>query len=123
MTGVISVRRCADVDDTGDTAAGDWRWDREQVLGAMHQLTVEARDDLGRGNRNTVRLLVHLADVNDNAPIFSRRRYEARLQENAWQFDNHPLRIDAADADLNGRHPIQPDTTRYNRLFLFPVYG
>ena len=48
-------------------------FDREKV--DIHFLTVEARDDLGRGNRNTVELLIHLTDVNDNAPKFDQESY------------------------------------------------
>lgn len=101
-SGVITIRRCGDVNNVED---GDWRWDREQVLGGGHRLTVEARDDLGRGNRNTVSLIVQLTDVNDNAPVFSKKKYEATLQENAWQFDQQ-LRVEAVDADLNGTFKI-----------------
>lgn len=67
----------------------------------MHYLTIEARDDLGRGNRNTVQLLVHIEDVNDNAPIFNQNHYEVRLKENEWKFEV-PLKVDARDVDLNG---------------------
>ncbi|KAJ3665071.1 hypothetical protein Zmor_000585 [Zophobas morio] len=87
-TGVISVKK-----------AGGPNWDREQV--SRHYLTVEARDDLGVGNRNTVQLIINIEDVNDNAPIFTQSRYEARLLENRLDFEN-PLKVEARDADLNG---------------------
>ena len=45
-------------------------FDRE--ISEFHYLTVEARDDLGRGNRNTVELLINVADVNDNPPVFTK---------------------------------------------------
>ena len=79
--------------------AGGPNWDREQV--SRHYLTVEARDDLGVGNRNTVQLIINIEDVNDNAPIFTQSRYEARLLENRLDFEN-PLKVEARDADLNG---------------------
>ncbi|XP_063975231.1 cadherin-23 isoform X2 [Diachasmimorpha longicaudata] len=74
-------------------------FDRELV--SRHYLTVEARDDLGRGNRNTVQLIVNIEDVNDNPPIFLQNKYEAVLLENKNNFES-PLRIEAFDIDLNG---------------------
>ncbi|XP_023311794.1 cadherin-23 [Anoplophora glabripennis] len=79
--------------------AGGPNWDREQV--SRHYLTVEARDDLGRGNRNSVQLIINIEDVNDNAPLFTQSKYEARLLENKMDFE-HPLKTEARDADLNG---------------------
>lgn len=87
-SGVISVK-----------TAGGPNWDREQI--SRHYLTVEARDNLGNGNRNTVQLILNIEDVNDNPPIFSQSRYEARLMENKIDFEN-PLKVEARDADLNG---------------------
>ncbi|CAL4059672.1 unnamed protein product [Meganyctiphanes norvegica] len=66
-----------------------------------HFLTVEARDDLGRGNRNTVGVRVVVTDVNDHAPEFQQPLYEARISENTANFKK-PLRIEATDKDLNG---------------------
>lgn len=79
--------------------AGGSSWDREQV--SRHYLTVEARDDLGNGNRNTVQLIINIEDINDNAPKFTKNKYEARLFENEGDFEV-PLKIKARDADLNG---------------------
>ncbi|KAG7306076.1 hypothetical protein JYU34_008659 [Plutella xylostella] len=87
VSGVITVKQGGD------------SFDRE--LASTHYLTVEARDDLGRGNRNTVQLIIHIEDVNDNAPIFIANKYEARLLENEKQFEN-PLILEARDMDLNG---------------------
>ncbi|CAH0406856.1 unnamed protein product [Chilo suppressalis] len=88
ISGVITVKQ----------AGGD-SFDRELV--SRHYLTVEARDDLGRGNRNTVQLIINIEDVNDNAPMFLANKYEARLLENERQFEN-PLVLEARDIDLNG---------------------
>ncbi|XP_039274949.1 cadherin-23, partial [Nilaparvata lugens] len=74
-------------------------FDREQM--SRHYLTVEARDDMGLGNRNTAQLVLNIEDVNDNAPIFLQSRYEGRLHENQMDFDT-PLVIEARDMDLNG---------------------
>ncbi|XP_017773804.1 PREDICTED: cadherin-23 [Nicrophorus vespilloides] len=87
-TGVITVK-----------SSGGANWDREVI--SRHYLTVEARDDLGNGNRNTVQLVINLEDVNDNAPVFSQSKYEARLMENEANFEV-PLKLDARDGDLNG---------------------
>ncbi|XP_044002013.1 cadherin-23 isoform X2 [Aphidius gifuensis] len=74
-------------------------FDRELV--SRHYLTVEARDDLGKGNRNTAQLVINIDDVNDNAPIFLQTKYEAVLLENKNEFES-PLVIEAFDIDLNG---------------------
>ncbi|KAJ2950157.1 hypothetical protein O0L34_g11512 [Tuta absoluta] len=88
VSGVITVKQ----------AGGD-SFDRE--LNSRHYLTVEARDDLGKGNRNTAQLIINIEDVNDNAPMFLANKYEARLLENEVQFEN-PLVLEARDIDLNG---------------------
>lgn len=54
-------------------------------------------------NRNTAQLIINVGDVNDNAPIFSQKRYEVRLQENKMDFDV-PLIVEAHDLDLNGKN-------------------
>ncbi|CAG9827600.1 unnamed protein product [Diabrotica balteata] len=79
--------------------AGGPNWDREQI--SRHFLTVEARDDLGYGNRNSVQLVINIEDINDNAPMFVQSKYEARLFENKLDFEQ-PLKVEARDADLNG---------------------
>ncbi|XP_046962418.1 cadherin-23 isoform X2 [Vanessa cardui] len=88
ISGVITVKQ-----------AGDDNFDRELV--SRHYLTVEARDDQGKGNRNTVQLIINIEDVNDNAPMFLANKYEARLLENELEFEN-PLVLEARDIDLNG---------------------
>ncbi|XP_049696338.2 cadherin-23 [Helicoverpa armigera] len=88
ISGVITVKQ----------AGGD-SFDRELI--SRHYLTVEARDDLGKGNRNTAQLIINIEDVNDNAPMFLANKYEARLLENEKQFEN-PLVLEARDLDLNG---------------------
>ncbi|XP_072938602.1 cadherin-23 [Epargyreus clarus] len=88
ISGVITVKQ-----------AGDGSFDRELV--SRHYLTVEARDDQGKGNRNTAQLVINILDVNDNAPMFLANKYEARLLENEAQFEN-PLVLEARDMDLNG---------------------
>nr|XP_012151361.1 PREDICTED: cadherin-23 [Megachile rotundata] len=74
-------------------------FDRELV--SRHYLTVEARDDRGKGNQNTVQLIVNVNDVNDNAPVFLQKKYEAVLLENEDHFES-PLIVEAFDIDLNG---------------------
>ncbi|CAH1406526.1 unnamed protein product [Nezara viridula] len=74
-------------------------FDRELI--SKHYLVVEARDDLGLGNRNTVQLVINVEDVNDNEPQFLQNKYEARLLENEPNFES-PLFVEARDADLNG---------------------
>ncbi len=87
-TGSISIKN-----------ANDKYFDRE--LFARHYLTVEARDEMGKGNRNTVTVIIDIDDVNDNTPIFLQGKYETRLLENKLTFET-PLKVEARDADLNG---------------------
>ncbi|KAL2733633.1 cadherin-23 [Vespula maculifrons] len=87
ISGVITVKQ------TGPS------FDRELV--SRHYLTIEARDDLGKGNRNTAQLIVNINDVNDNAPVFLQNKYEAVLLENEDHFEA-PLVVEAFDIDLNG---------------------
>ncbi|CAG9578961.1 unnamed protein product [Danaus chrysippus] len=88
ISGVITVKQ-----------SGDDSFDRELV--SRHYVTVEARDDQGKGNRNTAQLIINIEDVNDNAPMFLANKYEARLLENSLDFEN-PLVLEARDLDLNG---------------------
>ena len=74
-------------------------FDREKS--DFHFLTAEARDDLGRGNRNTVELLIRLTDVNDNPPIFEQKEYVGFLKENNLSFEQTVF-VSAHDADENG---------------------
>lgn len=74
-------------------------FDRE--LYERHYLTIEAKDNLGEGNRNSVQLIITITDVNDNQPIFLQRKYETRLFENRRAFETL-LQVEARDADVNG---------------------
>ncbi|KAG7212887.1 hypothetical protein KM043_002239 [Ampulex compressa] len=87
ITGIITVK------EAGPS------FDRELL--SRHYLTVEARDDLGKGNRNTAQLIVNVMDVNDNPPVFLQKKYEAVLLENEDHFEA-PLIVEAFDVDLNG---------------------
>ncbi|GFY40241.1 cadherin-86C [Trichonephila inaurata madagascariensis] len=73
--------------------------DRERI--PEYSLTVEARDDQGKGNRNTAEVHVTLADANDNAPLFLQPRYDAVLNPDMRNF-YEPLRVQAYDADGPG---------------------
>lgn len=84
--------------------AGDSVFDRERA--DSHYLTVEARDERGRGNRNTVELIITVEDVNDNAPTFWRDQYESFLLENTDSFQS-PLVIQAEDRDENGERGVR----------------
>ena len=64
-------------------------------------MTVEARDNLGRGNRNTVELLIKVLDVNDEKPKFKQDSYEVSIAENSRDFTT-PFHVHADDADENG---------------------
>lgn len=100
-TGVITIK----------TTAGHF-FDREQY--EKHHLTIEARDNLGEGNRNSVPMVISLQDVNDEIPTFLQRKYETRLFENRRSFET-PLELEARDHDLNG--------TRNSEIFYEIVAG
>ena len=64
---------------TDDEDTPETFFDREREN--FHYLTVEARDDNGEGNRNSVELLIHVTDMNDNPPVFESNIYEAYIPE------------------------------------------
>lgn len=71
--------------DTGlITVAMGSSLDRE--MAAQLRLTVQARDENGRGNTGAAPLIVNLLDVNDNAPIFERDVYEFALNSDLTNF-------------------------------------
>ena len=53
----------------------------------------------GRGNRNSIELLIRLTDVNDNAPHFESPEYVFNLKENKAEFSAF---VAAFDNDENG---------------------
>lgn len=87
ITGVITVQK------------SDHKFDRE--LSAQHFLIVEARDSNGSGNRNSVQLVLNITDYNDCSPKFFHDKYEARLYENSFNFEQ-PLSLFAMDCDAVG---------------------
>ncbi|XP_049786609.1 cadherin-23-like [Schistocerca cancellata] len=111
VTGIITIK--------SDTPG----FDRELI--SKHYLTVEARDDLGNGNRNTVQLIINVEDENDNAPVFSRSKYEARLLENHPVFET-PLVLEAHDMDLNGTNNSDINysiISGYENFTIHPKHG
>lgn len=58
--------------------------DREMAV--QLQLTVNARDENGKGNTGVVPLIVNLLDVNDNAPVFEKDFYEFTLNSDLTNF-------------------------------------
>ena len=58
--------------------------DREKA--SKLELTIEARDEDGRGLRGTTTLIVTILDVNDNPPIFDKPVYEFMLNPDLTNF-------------------------------------
>ena len=58
-----------------------WNGEKRKVGETGHG-RAQGRDGAGDGNTNTVELLVHLLDINDNTPMFFAERYEFFLLEN-----------------------------------------
>ena len=103
--GLITLSQTGAGGGGGADGADDFMpFDREK--NDFHYLTVEARDEVGKGNRNTVELLIHLKDVNDNAPKFEQDSYETFLPENNDQFPS-PFLVRADDKDENGTENAQ----------------
>ncbi|CAG0889558.1 unnamed protein product [Cyprideis torosa] len=73
-------------------------FDREVVQD--HFLLIEARDNLGQGNRNTVSLQIHVEDANDEPPRFLQDVYEAQVSENSMYLPW--LKVEAVDLDAPG---------------------
>lgn len=72
VTGVITI------------AMGTNLLDREMT--AQLQLTIEARDEDGKGLRGTVAFIVNLLDVNDNPPVFEKDNYQFILNMDLTNF-------------------------------------
>ncbi|RWS28589.1 cadherin-23-like protein [Leptotrombidium deliense] len=87
ITGVLSVK------------TSEHGFDRETI--SQYYITVEARDNNGTGNRNTVQVLLTVDDVNDNKPKFLSDVYEARVYENDLEFQSAVI-VKAIDSDLQG---------------------
>lgn len=58
--------------------------DRE--IASRLELSVEARDENGKGNRGVVPLIINLIDVNDNVPIFEKSIYMFFLNSDLTNF-------------------------------------
>ncbi|XP_052005428.1 protocadherin alpha-8-like isoform X2 [Xyrauchen texanus] len=67
------------------------------------QLTLTAVDGGKPPRSGTVAILINIIDANDNAPVFSKPLYKARVQENA-KLGTAVVAVDAKDSDegLNG---------------------
>ena len=100
LTGPVSGALVLD-NITGVVTMGDTGFSFDKEIRDNHYLMVEARDQEGGGNRNTVELIIYLEDVNDNPPIFRRDYYESFIQENSPAFTT-PFIVEATDADQNG---------------------
>ena len=95
---------------------------------------MEARDEVGKGNRNSVELTVLVRDVNDNAPKFKKVEdkrdviltfffsifclcfqdsYESTISEGSALFPV-PFSVRAEDADQNGTENAQ---IRYRSVY------
>ncbi|XP_011690859.1 PREDICTED: cadherin-86C isoform X2 [Wasmannia auropunctata] len=96
ITGRGSDAFAIDADTGLITVAMGSSLDRE--MAAQLQLTVNARDENGKGNTGIVPLIVNLLDVNDNAPVFEKSAYEFTLNSDLTNFSTAAI-IKATDAD------------------------
>ncbi|KAJ8267896.1 hypothetical protein COCON_G00130680 [Conger conger] len=94
--------------DTGLITTKTATLDRE--VKDIHFVTVEIRDMNGAANGyfNTGTATISLKDINDNAPTFSQKIYNAKVQEN--EDSGLILRIPVTDKDL-------PKTPNWNAVF------
>lgn len=84
ITGEGSEAFAIDPDTGLITVAMGSSLDRE--MAAQLQLTINARDENGKGNTGVALLIVNLLDVNDNAPIFEKDAYEFTLNSDLTNF-------------------------------------
>ncbi|UMM25465.1 hypothetical protein L5515_005282 [Caenorhabditis briggsae] len=70
--------------------------DREES--SLHEILIEAKDSGFPSLSATSRILIHVEDVNDNAPEFDQPSYYVKIKEDVQV---KILRIQATDADLN----------------------
>ncbi|XP_023251940.1 protocadherin alpha-2-like isoform X2 [Seriola lalandi dorsalis] len=75
--------------------------DREKQ--SVIHLTLTALDGGKPARTGTLKIVVHVMDINDNAPVFSQPLYKARVTENA-PFQTSILTVSATDLDegING---------------------
>ncbi|XP_040904751.1 protocadherin alpha-3-like [Toxotes jaculatrix] len=75
--------------------------DREKQ--SVIHLTLTALDGGKPARTGTLKIVVHVMDINDNAPVFSQPLYKARVTENA-PFQTSVLTVSATDLDegING---------------------
>ncbi|CAG2121795.1 unnamed protein product, partial [Medioppia subpectinata] len=73
--------------------------DREII--SEYRVTVEARDESGRGNKNVTELHIKIGDINDEEPVFLQPRYDAVLNPDRYTF-TQPLFVKAVDGDEVG---------------------
>ncbi|XP_015043174.2 cadherin-87A [Drosophila pseudoobscura] len=85
---------------TGEVVvARDQTIDRERT--PHIRLQVKAEDSPGKptdAKQSVVDLLIDVLDVNDNAPVFTQKKYSTVIPENA-QIDSFVLQLEALDAD------------------------
>ncbi|NXF03125.1 PCD23 protein, partial [Smithornis capensis] len=78
--------------------------DRERA--EVHRLVVEAWDGGSPRRRGRLRVSVRVLDENDNAPVFSRGEYRARLREDAPP-GTAVCRLRATDPDLGANGEVR----------------
>lgn len=88
--------------------------DREQIPAYNLSVTCQDKDD--QALNSTLQVRVNIEDANDNAPVFSQRRYSRTLSEGKKDGE-YVLQVSASDpdADLNGvvRYSLQSNYTQY----------
>jgi len=94
----------------------------------VHYLNVEARDDGGRGNRNSVEVVLVVADANDNAPVFrSPSSYVAYLPENSLAFDVSQSYTESPQLLLRNRYTgataYSLFTSQYERVIVSETFS
>lgn len=88
-TGVISVALCSNV---GKPPCLDYETQ------SNYYLTYIATDDNGKGQSNSVTIMVLVTDSNDNPPMFIQHTYTSLIDEGVTTFEP-PLIVQAIDAD------------------------
>ncbi|KAF7997629.1 hypothetical protein HCN44_006200 [Aphidius gifuensis] len=80
-----------------------------------YSLTMEARD--GGGKVSTVSVLIELADVNDNPPVFEQQEYSRTVREGATSFDPQMfVRATDIDGPTHGNGKVTYSISRHNGM-------
>ena len=93
--------------------------DREEI--SVFKLKVLAMDRGSPARNSTADVVIHVDDINDNAPVFNQTFYEVKVSE-AQVVGTALLRVAATDRDYEENAKLSYDITSGNDLDCFEVH-